>query len=245
MAMRARQRGVDIDDRLRDAGVVQHVLWPAVDQAGQRAVEVFHRRRQAHPVMCFELWHRDDQVGVEHGGGERETLQRAPSAGVAHVAKLAVVEVDEPQLLVAKDRFQAGLHQRHLRVADVAGPFADQHLGPPAAKDFGRGEHDVGMRADLGRGSGGLDKVRLQQDLPSADPIAVKAHGLQSGGDGPGEGTVVALVSGEEDGCSGREKPPYQWIAQRRRGHGARACEHLRRLTLQEGNENRSGLLVS
>ena len=152
MAIRARQRGVDIDDRLGDAGVVQHVLWPAVDQAGQRAVEVFHRRRQAHPVVRFELRHRDDQVGVEHGGGKRETLQRAQSAGVAHVAKLAVVEVDERQFLVAEDRAHARLRQRHLRVADVAGAFADRNLGAPAAKDFGRGEHDVRIRADLRRG---------------------------------------------------------------------------------------------
>ena len=98
---------------------------------------------------------RDDQVGVEHGRRKREILQLAATAALDTLAALAVVEVDEPQLLVAQRLVHARLDQRHLGVADVAGPFADGDLRAPAAKHLGGGQHDIGVRGDLRRGGVG------------------------------------------------------------------------------------------
>ena len=59
------QRGVDVEDRLRNAGVVQHVFRPAVLDAGNHAVQILQRAGVADPVMGLHLGHRDDQVGLD------------------------------------------------------------------------------------------------------------------------------------------------------------------------------------
>ena len=230
-----------------NAGVVQHVLWPAVDQAGQRAVEVLHRRRQAHPVVRLELRHRDDQVGVDHGGGERETLQRAQSAGVAHVAKLAVVEVDEPQLLVAKRprpcRTPPGPSPCRGRGRALRRPATS---APQRRKTSAAASTTLGCVLICGAASGGLDQVRLQQDLPPANPLAVKAHGLQSGGDGLGQAGRRSAGFGRGRRVFGprRTSAPADSPTPPRPPR-PRLRARCRRLNLQEGNENRSGQLVS
>ena len=79
---RARQRAVDVDDRLRNAVVVQHVLGPAVFDAGQHAVEVLHARRDADPVVRLELGQRDDEVGLDHAARQIDAGERAEAAAV-------------------------------------------------------------------------------------------------------------------------------------------------------------------
>ena len=71
------QRSVDVEHRFGNAGVVQHVLRPAVLDAGHRAVQVLQRRRLADPMVRLHLGHRDDQVGFDHLAREVEPGQRA------------------------------------------------------------------------------------------------------------------------------------------------------------------------
>ena len=67
-----------------------------------------------------------------------------------------------------------------------------------------------------------LDKVRLQQHLPPANPPLVEPHRAEPGGNGVGQRAVVALIPGEKHGSCGGEEPPQQRVAERRRGHRAR-----------------------
>ena len=66
---------VELEDRRVDAFVVEEVLRPAVDAAGDEAEEVLHRQGDTGPVMGFQLGHL---IVLENS----VYLRRKPHAGV-------------------------------------------------------------------------------------------------------------------------------------------------------------------
>ena len=74
-------RGVDIENGLRNSGVMQDILRPAVDDARHDAEEVFHGAGDAGPVVRLQLGHGDDEVRGEERPGQVQFAEGAPASG--------------------------------------------------------------------------------------------------------------------------------------------------------------------
>ena len=146
-----------------NAGVVQHVLRPAVFDAGNHAVQVFQRGGEADPVVRLQLGHRDDQIGLDHRARKIKARRACWPGRRCDPGDFFVIQIGELQRAAVELFLHARLDQGHLGVAHVAGPFADDDLGSPAAKDFGRGDDHRRMGRHVRHFAVRLDQVRLEQ----------------------------------------------------------------------------------
>ncbi len=163
-------RGVDVQDRPADPGVVQHVLGPSVVDARHDAEEVLHRQGHAGPVVRLHLGERDDPIELLQGRGQGQVRQGRLPEPVGHQHDVVVIQVDELEPRLRQDGPHPRFLQDELGVAAVTRALGHDHPAcAPAPEDLGRRAHDGRMGVDLRRIGARLDQVRLEQDRLAPD----------------------------------------------------------------------------
>src|SRR5262245_44564187 len=64
-----------IENALVNACPVKNVLRPAVSTARHNPEHVFHAESDAGPVVRLHLWHRNDEIGGQHGSRKPQMIQ--------------------------------------------------------------------------------------------------------------------------------------------------------------------------
>ena len=74
---------------------MEDVFGPAIAAAGDDAKKIFHGKRDAGPVMRFELGHGDEKVGAENGLRQIELLEERSASFEFDALDVVSVEIAE------------------------------------------------------------------------------------------------------------------------------------------------------